>query len=208
MKILMSVVPAVAALAMIGCVDLVEKEDVDDMHAKMDKLSAQVAQKNDMQALLYEELVKRTNGLEKKVGEMDIAVNTMKAQVERLEDQTKTMRAQIEALSRGPGAVSAPGQPSGDEAKKLKIEEILLEVQTTLSELGSGKIKAYEAATRLKPWAQHAAPIVITGAIRRRSPRSTSSLVPQAVTSSGKVIIRPRHMGRPDWAATWARPIR
>jgi len=41
----------------------------------VDKLKAQVAQKNDMQALLYEELVKRVNGLEKKVGEMDILVN-------------------------------------------------------------------------------------------------------------------------------------
>src|SRR4051812_46997446 len=146
MKILMSVVPLLAALAMIGCVDLAEKGDLDDMTAKIDKLSAQVAQKNDMQALLYEELVKRTNGLEKKVGEMDIAVNTMKAQVERLEDQTKTMRAQIESLSKsGAGSVSVPGQPGGDEAKKVKVEEILLEVQTTLSELRSGKIKADEA---------------------------------------------------------------
>ncbi|HUR38520.1 MAG TPA: hypothetical protein VM222_03460, partial [Planctomycetota bacterium] len=164
MKILMSVVPAVAVLAMIGCVDLAEKGDVEDMHAKVDKLSAQVAQKNDMQALLYEELVKRTNGLEKKVGEMDITVNTMKAQVERLEDQTKTLRAQLEGMSKsGPAGVSNPGQPAGgEEAKKLKIEEILLEVQTTLSELRSGKIKADEAATRLKPWAQHAAPILIT----------------------------------------------
>ncbi len=163
MKILMSVLSAAAALAMIGCVDLVEKEDIDNMSAKIDKLGAQVAQKNDMQALLYEELVKRTNGLEKKVGEMDIAVNTMKAQVERLEDQTKTMRAQIESLSKGTGgAVSVPGQPGGDEAKKVKIEDILLEVQTTLSELRSGKIKADEAAARLKPWAQHAAPILIT----------------------------------------------
>jgi hypothetical protein len=36
MKILMSVVPAVAVLAMIGCVDLAEKGDVEDMHAKID----------------------------------------------------------------------------------------------------------------------------------------------------------------------------
>jgi len=163
MKILMSVVPAVAALAMIGCADLADKGDVEDMHAKIDKLSAQVAQKNDMQALLYEELVKRTNGLEKKVGEMDITVNTMKAQVERLEDLTKTLRAQLEGMSKsGPAGVSNPGQPAGEQAKTLKIEEILLEVQTTLSELRSGKIKADEAAARLKPWAQHAAPILIT----------------------------------------------
>jgi outer membrane murein-binding lipoprotein Lpp len=164
MKILKVVIPALVALAAVGCVDLVEKEDLDEVTKKVDKLSAQVAQKNDMQALLYEELVKRTNGLEKKVGEMDITVNTMKAQVERLEDQTKTLRAQMEGISKsGPAGVSNPGQPAGGEqAKTLKIEDILLEVQTTLSELRSGKIKADEAATRLKPWAQHAAPILIT----------------------------------------------
>jgi len=162
MKILMSLVPAVAALSMVGCIDLAEKEEVDDLGTRIDKLSAQVAQKNDMQALLYEELVKRTNGLEKKVGEMDIAVNTMKAQVERLEDQTKTMRAQIESLSKGPAqGGQAPVPPAGEQAK-VKVEDILLEVQTTLSELRGGKIKTDEAAAKLKPWAQHAAPILIT----------------------------------------------
>ena len=79
MNILKAVVPAVLALLAVGCVDLVEKEDFDALTSKVDKLSAQVAQKNDMQALLYDALVQRVNGMERKVGDLDIMVTTMKA---------------------------------------------------------------------------------------------------------------------------------
>lgn len=163
MRILKLVVPALAALAAVGCVDMVEKQDLDEVVTKVDKLSAQVAQKNDMQALLYEEMVKRVTGLEKTVGQMDILTNTLKAQVARLEDQTKTLNAQVEALSKAPpsGAPANPGQPAIEQAK-LKTEDILLEIQTVLAELRGGKIKADEAAVRLKPWAQHAAPQLIS----------------------------------------------
>lgn len=163
MKILMAVAATVSALAMIGCVDLAEKDELDDVSAKLTKLSAQIAQKNDMQTMFAEELVKRTNGLEKKVGEMDILVNTMKSQVEGLEDLTKTLRATIEQLSKAqPAGTANPGQPASEQAKALKIEDILLEVQTVLSELRSGKVKTDEAATRLKPWAHNATPILVT----------------------------------------------
>jgi outer membrane murein-binding lipoprotein Lpp len=162
MSILKVVVPAILALGAVGCVDLVEKEDLDQLTSQVDKLKAQVAQKNDMQALLYEELVKRTNGLEKKVGEMDILVNTMKAQVARLEDLANRLRADVDALGKAPaGAPQAPGQPATETTKALKIEEILLEVETVITQLRSGKIKGDEAAARLKPYAQHAAPRLI-----------------------------------------------
>jgi hypothetical protein len=164
MKTLKLAIPALAALAAVGCIDMAEKQDVDDLSAKVDKIGVQVAQKNDMQALLYEEVVKRVTGLEKKVGEMDILTNTMKAQVARLEDQVKTLNAQVEALSKAPpaGVPAGPGQVPVDQAKTMKIEDILLEIQTVLVELRSGKIKADEAAVRLKPWAQHAAPQLVT----------------------------------------------
>jgi hypothetical protein len=161
MKTLKWAIPALAALAAVGCVDMAEKQDVDDVTTKVDKLGAQLAQKNDMQALLYEEVVKRLNGLEKKVGEMDILTTTMKAQVARLEDQTKTLSAQVEALSKAPPS-GAPIQPGGEAAKSMKIEDILLEIQTVLAELRAGKLKTDEAAAKLKPWAQHAAPQLIT----------------------------------------------
>jgi len=161
MRILKLAIPALAALAAVGCVDMAEKQDLDDLSTKVDKLSAQVAQKNDMQALLYEEMVKRVTGLEKTVGQIDILTNTMKAQVARLEDQVKTLNAQIEALSKAPTS-STPGTPAVEQAKTLKIEDILLEIQTVLAELRGGKIKADEAAVRLKPWAQHAAPQLIS----------------------------------------------
>lgn len=164
MNVLKLAVPAVLALLGVGCFDLVEKDDLDDLSHKVEKLSAQAAQKNDMQALLYEEVVKRTTGLEKKVGEMDIMVNTMKAQVARLEDLAKTMQGQIDALGRAPA--QNPSTPGGtgvvDVPKQLKIEEILLEVETVITQLRGGKIKTEEAVTRLKPFAQHAAPRLIT----------------------------------------------
>lgn len=163
MSILKLAIPAVLALMAIGCVDLVEKEDLDELTRKFEKLSAQVAQKNDMQALLYEELVKRTNGMERKLGEVDILVNTMKAQVARLEDLAKTMRAEIDSLGKAPAAApQVPGQPSAETTKTLKIEDILLEVETVVTQLRGGKLKTDEAVAKLKPYAQHAAPRLIT----------------------------------------------
>ena len=163
MNILKLAIPAVLALCAVGCVDLVEKEDLDDLTRKFEKLSAQVAQKNDMQALLYEELVKRANGMEKKLGEIDILVNTMKAQVARLEDLTKTMRAEIDALGKAPAVAPQPGQPAIESTKTtLKIEDILLEIETVVTQLRSGKLKTDEAVAKLKPYAQHAAPRLIT----------------------------------------------
>jgi hypothetical protein len=163
MSILKIAIPSLLVLAAVGCIDAAEKSDIDAVAARIDKLSAQNAQKNDMQALLYEELVKRTNGMEKKVGDMDILLTTMKAQVERLEDLAKTMRAQIEQLSKappsaGPAVLGTPGQ---EAAKALKIEDIQLEIVTVLTELRSGKLKTDEAATRLRPYAQHAAPRIL-----------------------------------------------
>jgi outer membrane murein-binding lipoprotein Lpp len=162
MNVLKLAIPAALALCALGCVDLVEKEDLDDLTRKFEKLSAQVAQKNDMQALLYEELVKRTNGMEKKLGEIDILVNTMKAQVARLEDIAKTMRAEIDALGKAPATAPQPGQPATETTKTLKIEDILLEIETIVTQLRSGKLKTDEAVARLKPYAQHAAPRLIT----------------------------------------------
>jgi hypothetical protein len=96
---------------------------------------------------------------------MDIMVNTMKAQVARLEDLARTMQGQIDALGKAPapnpGNPGNPG-PAADAPPKMKIEEILLEVETVLTQLRGGKLKTEEALTRLKPFAQHAAPRMLT----------------------------------------------
>jgi hypothetical protein len=163
MSMLKAVIPAILALSMVGCVDLVEKEDLDQLSSQVEKLKAQNAQKNDMQALLYDKLVDRANGMEKKLVEIDILVNTMKAQVARLEDLAKTMQGQIDALGKGtPANPGTPSNPAVDAPKSLKIEDILLEIETVLTQLRGGKIKTDEAITRLKPFAQHAAPRIIT----------------------------------------------
>lgn len=159
MSILKAVIPAALGLFAVGCVDLVEKEDLDELTSQVDKLKAQVAQKNDMQALLYDKLVDRANGIEKKVVEIDILVNTMKAQVARLEDLSRTMQGQIDALGKAPAAAPAtPGTAVAEAPKSMKIEDVLLEIETVITQLRAGKLKTDEAATRLKPFAQHAAP--------------------------------------------------
>lgn len=158
-----AMIPAILSLLAVGCVDLVEKEDFDHLSSKVDKVSAQMAQKNDMQALLYDALVQRVNGMEKKVGEIDILLNTMKAQVARLEDIAKTMQGQIDALGKAPAQNPAnPGQPAAEAPRTMKIEDILIEIETVLSQLRSGKLKTEEAVARLKPFAQHAAPRIVT----------------------------------------------
>lgn len=163
MSILKAVLPAALALFSVGCVDLVEKEDLDELSGQVEKLKAQVAQRNDMQALLYDKLVDRANQMEKKLVEVDIMVNTMKAQVARLEDLAKTLQGQIDALGKAPAANPAtPGNPTVDAPKTMKIEDILLEIETVITQLRTGKLKTEEAATRLKPFAQHAAPRIIT----------------------------------------------
>jgi hypothetical protein len=102
-------------------------------------------------------------GLEKKVGEIDIMVNTMKAQIARLEDLAKTLQGQIDALGKAPASnPGSPGQRPETTKSELKIEEILLEVETVITQLRGGKIKTDEATTRLKPFAQHAAPRIIS----------------------------------------------
>jgi hypothetical protein len=158
MKTLKLAIPALAFLSAVSCVDLAEKEDLDTAVTKLESTMAKLAQKNDVQALYAAEVVKQVSGLEKKVAELDILTNTMKTQVEKLEDKVKTLQATVDALGKAPAATPAanPGQPV-EQAKKLKIEEILLEIQTVLAELRQGKIKQEEAAARLKPWADQAA---------------------------------------------------
>src|SRR5204863_7824989 len=72
-------------------------------------------------------------------------------------------RAEIDALGKAPAAApQVPGQPAAETTKTLKIEDILLEVETVVTQLRGGKLKTDEAAAKLKPYAQHAAPRLIT----------------------------------------------
>lgn len=163
MNIAKAAAPALLALLAAGCVDLVEKEDLDALTARFDKFSVQMAQKNDVQALYADQVVKQVTALEKKVGEMDLVLNDLKARVARLEDLQRTMQGQIDALGKAPAPSATPGQPAAEAPKStMKIEEILLEIETVLTQLRGGKLKTEEAATRLKPFAQHAAPRLIT----------------------------------------------
>jgi len=70
---------------------------------------------------------------------------------------------QIEALGKAPASAPAvPGQPAAEAPRAMKTEDILIEVETVLSQLRSGKLKNDEAVTRLKPFARLAAPRMVT----------------------------------------------
>jgi len=73
------------------------------------------------------------------------------------------MQGQIDALGKAPASNPAnPGQPPAETTRTMKLEDILLEVETVITQLRGGKLKADDAVARLKPFAQHAAPRMLT----------------------------------------------
>jgi hypothetical protein len=156
------VVPAVLALvgstlATTGCADVATQQEVESVGDKIEKLSAKVAQQNEMHTLVVEEFRKQLGELNKQAAANDAILKALQANVARLEEEVKTLRAQALAA---PAAAPAPGDPNPrpDAPRPLKLEEVLAEIEATLNNLRSGKLREDEAAARLKPFAKDAAP--------------------------------------------------
>jgi len=102
-------------------------------------------------------MVKRAPGLEKTVGQMDILTNTMKAQV----GAPRRPVSRSLTPDRGPGAAPPRARrrtrDSPRSNSELKIDDILLEIQTVLAELRGGKSGRRGLRWRLKPWAARGA---------------------------------------------------
>jgi len=140
---------AILVLAAAGCAEI-DPQDFDNLSKDESLLKAKVNQLNSNQTLLYERVVANVEALNKKVAEMDGLVRAMRASVERLEDQVKMLSSAQSAAGASPSeAVKGPN---------VRIEDILREIDTTLRELGAGKLRKEEAAQRLKPYAKDAAP--------------------------------------------------
>jgi hypothetical protein len=140
---------AIAALGAAGCSE-VDPQEFDTLNRDETQLKLKVEKLNSNQTLLYERVVANVEALNRKVAEMDGLVRAMRASVERLEDQVKMISVP---------QTTAGGSPSETaKGSKAKIEDILQEIDTTLRELGAGKLRKEEAAQRLKPYAKDAAP--------------------------------------------------
>jgi phage shock protein A len=157
-----SLAAATVALALLGagCANYVTFQEHQELSDRLDKFSAQAAQKNDMQALLYDEIVKQNKALAEKMARVESLSGALESSVKRLEDQIRTLQVQFDALSQG----TEPARPAGaaDPAPpSLRLEDVLREIEITLSELRNGKLKQAEAAARLKLHGDHAAPKVV-----------------------------------------------
>jgi len=151
------VIPVVLALSAAGCADVASQHDVQVIDKKVDKLSMSLAQLNEQKTFAAVEVTDQVANLHKSAAANDALLRALQASVARLEEEVKTLKAQ--ALAQ-PAPAPAPGDPlvRPESGKPLKLEEILLEIETTLNQLRSGKLREEEAFIRLKPFTKDAAP--------------------------------------------------
>jgi hypothetical protein len=157
---LKALLAAAPALALSACTLFVPRSEFDEVANRFDKFSAQTAQKNDMQALLYEEIVKQNKSLAEKMVQTEALTGALESSVRRLEDLVRTLQAGIDALQKG--APPAAGSPAEPAKTQIKLEDVLREIEVVLGELRNGKIRTADASTRLKPHSTHAAPKVLS----------------------------------------------
>ena len=151
---------ALAALAVAGCNSYPEKTDSDQLREEMTDLKLKVEKNNTGQSYAVEQLVNANKGLVERVTQLEILIRGLETTVKHQDEQIKVLAA---GQAAGPRAPTEPGTAAkpGPAAPQKKLEDILLEVETTVGQLRDGKIKADEAAALLKPWARHAIPRLI-----------------------------------------------
>jgi hypothetical protein len=132
-----------------GCVE-VERGEFDSVKDKLDKIELETKNKNELQVHLFNELVQKHGALAGQVAQLDILVRALQSSVSSLEDRVKVLERRPQPPD-GPPTVNGPGP-------QAKLEEILLQVERTITELRQGKIKAEEATAMLHPYASQATP--------------------------------------------------
>src|SRR6187549_2203585 len=151
---------AIAALAVAGCGSYPEKTEQDQFREDLTDLKLKVEKNNTGQSYAVEQLVNANKGLVERVTQLEIVVRGLETTARHQDEQIKTLTAQAAAPRVGPvDPATGVAKPPAPPAKKL--EDILLEVETTVGQLRDGKLAAAEAATLLKPWARHAIPRLI-----------------------------------------------
>jgi hypothetical protein len=146
-----------AALAAVGCESYPDESSAGrggGVDEKLTKLEIDLANHKQGQVYTYEQLVNANKGLVERSTKLEMLVTALQTSVAHLEEQVKSLAARL--------AVDRPNPPVG-EAPALapaskKLEDILREVEETLSQLQSAKIARDEAATLLRPYGRHVAP--------------------------------------------------
>lgn len=147
---------AIAALAVVGCESYPEKTEQDQFREDMTDLKLKVEKNNTGQSYAVEQLVNANKGLVERVTQLEILVRGLETTVRHQDEQLKTLlAARAVAPATNPSVVNPPAAP------QKKLEDILLEVETTVGQLRDGKLGADEAGTLLKPWARHAIPRLV-----------------------------------------------
>jgi hypothetical protein len=157
---MMKTLIAIAALALAGCGSYPEKSEGDALRDEMTDLKLKVEKNNSGQSYAVEQLVNANKGLVERVTQLEILVRGLETTVRYQDEQLKTLAAARAAAPNRPEA-STPNAPAQPAAPVKKLEDILLEVETTVGQLRDGKLGPDEASTLLKPWARHAIPRLV-----------------------------------------------
>jgi hypothetical protein len=154
--------PVFLALAAAGCADFVAREEFEQFHKETTDFQLKASRNNDLQVVAVDEARKQLSALHTRTGEMELLLKALQASVAHLEEDVKLLKAQVQAAAASAparnGTPAAPSETGHAQPAAAKLEDILLEIETTLTQLRSGKIGAEEAAALLKPHARHAAP--------------------------------------------------
>jgi hypothetical protein len=161
MKYAALVVATVAGLSALtaGCASTASQEDLEKVRLDLEKLRAQMQQKNDLQVQLHQDLLTAHSGLLERIAKLERQSMSLQETNARLEDQVKSLHAAAAPKeSPGPGAPPAAAIPG---VPQKPLEDILVETQAALAALRAGKMRADEAAQQLRPYAKDAAPFVL-----------------------------------------------
>ncbi len=156
------ILPALLALAAAGCANVVTHPELKEFKDDVDKAHMSLSTKINANLNVYSDLVNKYDDLNKRVVEMNTLVTALASRAEDLVDQVKLLTARVQTLGQAPAAAGGAGEPlpRGIEVPK-KLDEILREVETTLTHLRNGKLPQDQAAILLKPFARDAAPRMI-----------------------------------------------
>ncbi len=147
---------AIAALAVAGCGSYSEKTESDRLHEELTDLKLKIEKNNTGQSYAVDQLINANKGLVERVVKLEILASGLETTLRHLDEQVRTL-----AAAQAAGAGRASTDPTGAKppaAPAKKLEDILLDIETTVGQLRDQKIKADEAAVLLKPWARHAIP--------------------------------------------------
>jgi HEAT repeat protein len=152
---------AFLASSLLACSHVAKKEDLQAIHTEIVNARADLTTKIDANLRVYNDLVNRHTELEKRVVEMEVLVKALASRTDDLSDQVRLLKAQVATLGQAPSPPPGPGDPPRPPEAPKKLDEILREVETTVTQLRNGKLPLDQAATLLKPYARDAAPRIL-----------------------------------------------